>query len=141
MFKSYQPRGNNPKREWHLVDVEGKVLGRVSTDIAQKLMGKNKKTYAPQADEGDYVVVINAGKVRVTGKKEKDKIYYSHSGYPGGLKARSVAQVRATNPTRLIELAVKRMLPKNRLQAKRMARLKIYASDQHPYADKIKNNG
>lgn len=138
LYKSYQPKGNNPKREWHLVDVENKVLGRVSTEIAQKLMGKNKKTYAPHADEGDYVVVVNAEKVKVTGKKEKEKIYYSHSGYPGGLKARTVAQYRATNPTRLVELAVKRMLPKNRLQAKRMARLKIYAGNQYPYADKMK---
>ncbi len=139
VFKTYQPKGNNPKREWHLVDAQDKILGRIATSIAIKLMGKAKRTYSPQADEGDFVVVINAQKVRVTGKKEKDKVYYSHSGYPGGLKARTVAQVRAKTPTRLVELAVKRMLPKNRLQAKRMARLKIYAGDQHPYNDKIRS--
>lgn len=138
MYKTYQPKGNNPTRAWHLTDAESKILGRLATQIVTKLMGKNKKTYSPHADEGDYVVVINADKIKVTGKKEKEKVYYSHSGYPGGLKARTLEEMRAKTPTRIIELAVRRMLPKNRLQAKRMARLKIYVGDQHPYGDKVK---
>lgn len=138
MFRTYQPKQAEIKRDWHLIDVKGKVLGRTATEIARLLMGKHKRNYAPHLDMGDYVVVINAEETRVTGKKEKQKIYWRHSGYPGGLKATRLEELREKNPTRIIELAVKRMLPTNRLRDKRMGRLKVFTGSEHPYGDKIK---
>lgn len=135
---TYQPKAKEIVRFRHFYDADKKVLGRLASEIATKLIGKHKKTYSTHLDSGDFVIVVNASKVVVTGKKEKDKVYYSHSGYPGGLKERTLSEMRAKNPRRIIELAVKRMLPKNRLQADRMARLKVFTGDQHPYQNKVK---
>lgn len=126
------------ERKWHLLDAKGKILGRLASEIAQILMGKNKRYYVPYLDCGDYVVVINAGEVKVTGKKEKHKQYYSYSGYPGGLKATPLWKLRKEHPERIIEFAVKNMLPKNKLRDQRMARLKVFATENHPYKDKFK---
>ena len=125
------------KRQWHLVDAHGRVLGQVATEIAKFLIGKNSPSYTPHVDSGDYVVVINASTVVVTGKKEQTKKYYRHSGQPGGLHIETVAQVRAKNPERIIEHAVAGMLPKNKLQRGRMNRLKVYPGAEHPHASHL----
>lgn len=138
MFKTYQPKAKEITRNWHLFDAKGKILGRLATEIARILIGKHKKTYVPHLDSGDYAVVVNAKEVAVTGKKEKQKVYYRHSGYPGGLKAARLEEVRKKNPKKIIEHAVWNMLPKNRLRKNRMARLKVFAGEEHPYKDKIK---
>ena len=117
-----------------MVDASEQTLGRLATEIAHRLRGKHKPEYTPHVDTGDYVVVVNAEKVRVTGKKEQDKIYYRHSGYPGGISGRSVAKVRATHPERLIESAVRGMLPRNRLGRAMFRKLKVYAGESHPHA-------
>lgn len=121
------------KRQWHLVDAHGRVLGQVATEIAKFLIGKNSPSYTPHVDSGDYVVVINAATVFVTGKKEQTKKYYRHSGQPSGLHIETVAEVRAKNPERLIEHAVAGMLPKNKLQRGRLNRLKVYPGAEHPH--------
>ena len=126
------------KREWHLVDAQDKILGRLATDIAQKLIGKHKKDYTPHIDSGDFVVVLNAAQIAVTGKKEEQKKYYRHSGFPGGLKVRTLGELRETFPERIIEKAVKNMLPKNKLQSPRMARLKVFAGAEHPHQTHFK---
>jgi len=137
-MRTYQPRHKDIKRDWHLVDAKGQILGRMASDIVKLLMGKHKVIYAPHLDMGDYVVVKNAGKIEVTGKKEKQKVYYRHSGYPGGFKEIAYAKLKKEQPEKLVEFAVKRMLPRsNRLKAKRMRRLKIIAGEKHPYADKL----
>jgi len=118
-------------RNWHLLDAEGMVLGRLATRVAWLLMGKHKPTFTPHVDAGDHVVIVNAAGIRVTGKKFTDKIYYHHSFYPGGLKSRTYKQVVERFPTRPLELAVKRMLPKNRHQSPRMRRLHIYTGPEH----------
>ena len=137
MQKSYTQKAGEINRQWHLVDADSKVLGRLATDIATKLIGKNKKEYTPNIDGGDYVVVINAEKVAVTGNKEQDKMYYRHSNFPGGLKSQNLAKLRAQFPERIIENAVKNMLPKNRLQDQRMARLKVYAGSDHKHESQL----
>jgi len=124
------------KREWHTLDANGEVLGRLSTKIASLLMGKGKVTYSPHIDMGDFVVVLNAKNIKLTGKKESQKVYYSHSGYPGGFKETSFEQMNDKHPERVIELAVRRMLPDNRLRAKRLNRLKVIANDRNPYETK-----
>lgn len=139
MFKTYQPKASEIKREWHLVDSKDQVLGRLSTGIATLLIGKHKKEYVSHLDMGDNVVVINAKDVRLTGRKEEQKNYYRYSGYPGGLKEIPISRMRKEHPTRIIELAVKNMLPKNRLQKNRMARLKVFAGSEHQYAEKFKS--
>jgi len=126
------------ERFWHLVDVEDEVLGRLATKIASLLIGKKKPYYTPHLDCGDYVVVVNAGKVAVTGRKEEGKIYYRHSGYPGGLKKATLAQLRCQKPKEIIRHAVAGMLPKNKLQAKMLVRLKIFVDSEHIYEDKFK---
>jgi large subunit ribosomal protein L13 len=126
------------KRHWHLIDVEGQVLGRISSKIAQLLIGKNKVYFTPSLDCGDYVVITNAKKVKVTGKKYDQKMYYRHSNYPGGFRKETFKQVMAKNPRKIIIEAVKNMLPKNRLRDLRMKRLKIFIDDNHIYADKFK---
>lgn len=131
MFKTYQPKAKEIKREKHVVDAKGKILGRLATSVAQLLMGKHKRTYSPHLDSGDYVTVVNAGQVQVTGKKEKQKVYYRHSGYPGGLRAERLEELRARNPKRIIEYAVWNMLPKNRLRKNRMARLKVFTGGEN----------
>ena len=126
------------ERNWFLVDAKNKILGRMAVKIATVLIGKNKPTYAPEADRGDFVVVINAEKIKVTGNKKKGKVYYKHSGYAGGLKSITLERLQEKNPTTIIKMAVKGMLPKNKLQAKRMKRLKLYSGDKHPHqAQKI----
>lgn len=137
LSKTYQPKASEIKREWHLIDAKSEMLGRLATKIAGLLMGKGKRTYSAHMDSGDYVVVTNARKVPVTGNKEKQKIYYRHSGYPGGLHQRTLAEQRVKNPTKIIELAVYNMLPKNKLRGPRMARLKIFSEESHPYDDKL----
>jgi len=138
MLKTYSTKASDIKREWHLVDASDKILGRLSTQIAGLLMGKHKPLFCRHLDVGDNVVVINAEKVRVTGNKAKQKFYYRHSGYPGGLKSINLERVMQTYPTRVIEHAVKGMLPQNRLRAAMMKRLKVFAGDVHPYGGQIK---
>ena len=124
---------NGVQRTWYLVDAKDKVLGRIASRIAILLMGKHKPQYTPHIDCGDFVVVVNADKFRVTGKKMSDKIYYSHSFYPGGLKQTTLKEMLKKHPERVIYHAVNGMLPKNRLRSRRMRRLKIYASAEHPH--------
>ncbi|HCG76594.1 MAG: 50S ribosomal protein L13 [bacterium (Candidatus Ratteibacteria) CG_4_10_14_3_um_filter_41_18] len=121
------------QRNWFLVDAQDKILGRIATKIATALSGKNKPSYSPWLDGGDFVVVINSEKIKVTGKKIKDKLYYKHSGYPGGLKTITFERLQKKNPETVIRLAVKGMLPKNKTQAKRMKRLKVYSGEKHPH--------
>ena len=134
MAKTYSQKPSKVPRRWILIDAHSAPLGRVSTEIAKYLIGKYKPTYTPHIDGGDYVVVINAAEVPVTGDKEEGKIYYHHSGLPGGIKDASLKEVRATFPERIIENAVKGMLPKNKLAADRMKRLKIFAGSEHAHA-------
>ena len=137
-MKTYSTKASDIKREWHIIDASDKVLGRLTTQVASLLMGKHKSIYSPNLDTGDFVVVINAGKVRVTGNKAKQKLYYRHSGYIGGLKSISLEKMMQTNPTRVIEHAVKGMLPHNRLGAKMFKKLKVYAGDTHPHPNPTK---
>ncbi len=125
------------KRQWILVDVDNKILGKVATEIATRLIGKQKKEYTPHIDAGDYVVVINAEKVAVSGKKEINKLYQHHTGQPGGLRTKTLGEVRVAHPERLINSAVMNMLPKNKLRAERMKRLKVFAGSEHPYQSQI----
>jgi len=121
-------------RKWFIVDAEGKTLGRLASVVASILRGKTKPTFSPHMDMGDFVIVVNAEKVVVTGKKETQKFYYRHSNYPGGLKRQSVREVRQRYPTRLIESAVRGMLPRNVLGEQQLRKLKIYAGPSHPHA-------
>jgi len=132
-MKTYIPKETDIKRNWYLVDAEGKVLGRLASKIAQILSGKNKSIYTPHLDVGDFVVVINAEKVKVTGGKEEKKIYYHYSGYPGGMKEIVYAKLLEKKPTMIIREAVKGMLPKNKLGRKMFKKLKIYAGKKHPH--------
>ncbi|KAJ2000630.1 54S ribosomal protein L23, mitochondrial [Coemansia sp. RSA 2322] len=124
-------------RVWHLVDARGQVLGRLGTQIAQTLMGKHKPIYDPASDCGDYVVVVNAKHVAVTGRKRELKLYRHHTGFPGGLKEITMAQLQQKNPEKIIEKAVSGMLPKNRLRKVRMERLLVFPDSEHPYVDNI----
>lgn len=133
MTKTYSIKASDIQRQWHVVDASDQILGRLATRIAGLLMGKHKPLFSRNMDVGDFVVVLNAAKIRVTGGKEKKKVYYRHSGYPGGLKSISLERMMQTNPDRVIEHAVKGMLPKNRLQARMMKRLKVYAGESHPH--------
>jgi large subunit ribosomal protein L13 len=135
--QTFMQRKEDVTRKWHLVDVKDQVLGRIATQIAEKLIGKDKPTYTPHTDGGDFVVVINARQVAVTRGKEQKKIYYKHSGFPGGLKQRTFEEMIRKNPEEVIRLAVKNMLPKNRLQSDRMARLKIYADADHKHESQL----
>jgi len=138
MIKTYSTKASDIKREWHLIDAADKVLGRLSSQVAMLLMGKHKPLFNRNLDVGDYVVVVNAEKIRVTGDKAKQKEYYRHSGYPGGFKITTLEKVLATHPERIIEHAVKGMLPKNRLEDKMMLRLKVIVGENHPYGGQIK---
>ena len=138
MIKTYSPKASDIKREWHVLDASGKVLGRLATQIAGLLMGKHKPIFSRHMDTGDYVVIINAEKVSVTGNKVKQKLYYRHSGYPGGLKSTSLERMMQTHPTRVIEHAVKGMLPHNRLRARMMKRLRVYVGEAHPHQSQVK---
>jgi len=136
--KTYSTKASEIEREWHVIDAAGQVLGRLATRVARLLMGKHKPIFCRHLDIGDYVVVINAEQVRVTGNKAKQKLYYRHSGYPGGLKSISLERMMQTHPTRVIEHAVKGMLPHNRLNARMMKRLRTHVGDTHPYQGQIK---
>src|SRR6218665_2981919 len=131
--KTYSQKTADISREWFLVDAKELPLGRIATIVANKLIGKSKPTYTPHIDNGDYVVVINAKELVVTGDKETGKIYYRHSGFPGGIKDATLAEVREKYPERIIEKAVQGMLPKNKLSSDRMARLKIFAGAEHAH--------
>ncbi len=137
-YKTYQPIAKEVKRNWQLIDAKDKVLGRVATEIATKLMGKHKASYSPHMDNGDNVVVLNAKYIKLTGKKEEQKKYYSHSGYPGGFKEVTYSDMKEKHPYRILELAVKRMLPENRLRDKRMARFFISLDDKNPKEEKFR---
>ncbi|MBO8430697.1 50S ribosomal protein L13 [Spirochaetes bacterium] len=134
MMKTYSAKPLEIERKWYLIDAEGEVLGRLAVRIANILRGKNKPEYTPNVDTGDFVIVINADKVRVTGNKETDKIYYHHTGYPGGLKSASFKELMEKDGTLAIEKAVKGMLQHNTLGAQQLTKLKIYAGSEHPHA-------
>jgi large subunit ribosomal protein L13 len=138
-MKTYQPKHKDIKRNWHMIDAKDEILGRMSTQIVKLLMGKHKPIYSDHMDMGDYVVVLNAQKVKVTGKKRKQKVYQKHSGYPGGFKEISFEKMITEHPERVIELAVSRMLPGNRLRDKRMRRLKVFAGADHSYKNKFED--
>lgn len=133
MQRTLMTRNEDVQARWHVIDAEGAVLGRIATEIARVLRGKHLPTFTPHIDNGDYVVVINAEKVRVTGNKETDKKYYRYSGYPGGLREQSLHELRQKHPERLIELAVRGMLPKNRLGRQLYRKLRVYAGPEHPH--------
>ena len=137
-MKTYSAKPADIERQWHIVDASDKTLGRLSTQIARLLMGKHKPMFTPNQDTGDFVVVINADKVRFTGNKAEQKLYYRHSGYPGGLKSVTLGKMMQTNPTRVIEHSVKGMLPHTRLGAGMGKRLKVYAGDEHPHLAQAK---
>src|SRR5580765_3233684 len=132
-MKTYSAKTGEIKREWYLVDAEGKTLGRLATQIADRLRGKGKPQFTPHVDTGDFVVVVNAEKIAVTGNKLEDKMYYRHSGYPGGLRARPLKDQLARQPTEVLRKAVKGMLPRNRLSRAQIKKLKIYAGPEHPH--------
>lgn len=132
-MKTYLPKVNLDQRKWHVIDADGAVLGRLAAQVADVLRGKNKPTYTPHLDAGDFVVVINAEKVRVTGKKETDKEYMTYSGWKGGEKYATVEQVRAKHPEKLIEHAVKGMIPKNRLGRVLLTKLKVFKGPKHDH--------
>ena len=137
-FKTRATKAKEIKRDWHLMDAQGQILGRLAVNIAALLMGKNKPALVPYLDGGDYVVVINAAKIEVTGRKHDNKLYYRHSGYPGGFKKVTFSQQMAKDPTEIIRQAVEGMLPKNKLRDQRLARLKIFVDKEHNYEDKFK---
>jgi large subunit ribosomal protein L13 len=132
-MKTYQAKKEETEHQWYLVNAEGKVLGRLATELAKILRGKKKPSFTPHVDTGDFVIVVNAGKVTLTGKKMKDKIYYHHTGYPGGLKAISAEKLMAKKPTEILRIAVRGMLPKNSLGREMLRKLKIYAGANHPH--------
>jgi large subunit ribosomal protein L13 len=131
--RTHTPRAEELQRDWWVIDLEGKTLGRAAAAIAHVLIGKHKADYTPHLDNGDFVVAINADKIRVTGNKVQQKTYYRHSGYPGGLKEEKFEQLIKRRPERIIELAVKNMLPKNRLGRAMHRKLKVYAGPRHPH--------
>jgi len=132
-MKTFSAKAHEVKRDWFVIDASDKVLGRLATEIARRLRGKHKAEYTPHVDTGDYIVVTNAEKVTVTGRKFEEKIYYSHSGFPGGIKQISFNKLQQKNPTRIIERAVKGMLPKNPLGRDMFRKLKVYAGTEHPH--------
>jgi large subunit ribosomal protein L13 len=132
-MKTYSAKPGEITREWYLVDAEGKTLGRLATQIADTLRGKRKPQYTPHVDTGDFVIVVNAEKIHVTGNKLDQKRYYRHSGYPGGLRSRTLREQLERRPTEVLRVAVKGMLPKNRLARQQITKLKIYAGPEHPH--------
>jgi large subunit ribosomal protein L13 len=133
MKKTYTPKPEDIEREWFVVDAKDQTLGRLATRIAQILRGKHKPIFTPHIDVGDFVIVLNCDKIRVTGNKLDDKMYYRHSGYPGGLRSRTLREMLEKHPERVIQLAVRGMLPKNKLGRKMLKKLKIYTGDNHPH--------
>lgn len=132
-MKTYSTKASDIKRQWHVIDASDKILGKLATQAASLLMGKHKPILSRNLDTGDFVVVINADKVRVTGNKTKQKLYYRHSGYPGGLKSVSLEKMMQADSTRVIEHAIKGMLPHTRLGASMLKKLRVYAGDTHPH--------
>jgi large subunit ribosomal protein L13 len=132
--KTYSPKPKEISRAWYVVDADGMVLGRLASEVARILRGKHKPTYAPHLDTGDHVIVVNARKVRLTGAKRESKIYYRHSGYPGGLREIPYDRLLATRPQLAVEKAVRGMLPHNRLGRQMVKKLKVYAGPEHPHA-------
>ena len=132
-MKTFVATPANRQRDWYVVDAEGKTLGRLATAIADTLRGKRKPEYTPHCDTGDFVVVVNAAKIRVTGNKLSDKLYHRHSGYPGGLRSRTLGEMLERRPEEVIRLAVKGMLPRNRLARQQITKLKVYAGPEHPH--------
>ena len=133
-MKTVSAKKESVTREWYVVDATGKTLGRLSTEIANRLRGKHKPEFTPHVDTGDYIVVVNAEKVKVTGNKTTDKVYHHHTGYPGGIKSITFDQLIDKAPERIIEKAVKGMMPKNKLSQSMMTKLKIYAGSEHPHS-------
>jgi large subunit ribosomal protein L13 len=133
-MKTYTAKTGEVTQGWYVLDAQGKVLGKLATQIATRLRGKHKPEYTPHVDTGDYVVVVNAAKLRVTGRKSERKVYYRHSGYPGGLKTTSFAKLQATRPERVLQRAVKGMLPKGPLGYAMLRKLKVYAGATHPHS-------
>jgi large subunit ribosomal protein L13 len=133
-MKTYVATASNRERDWLLVDASGRTLGRLATQIADALRGKRKPEYTPHVDTGDFVVVVNADRIRVTGNKLEDKLYRRHSGYPGGLRTRTLEQMLERRPEEVIRRAVKGMLPRNRLARQQLRKLKVYAGSEHPHA-------
>lgn len=133
-MKTEFAKKENVERKWYVIDAQGKVLGRLAVEVARRLRGKHKPSYSPHVDTGDFIIVVNADKVRLTGKKLDDKIYYRHTGYPGGLKSMNARELLRRKPERVLEHAVKGMLPKNRLGRQMYKKLKVYASPEHPHA-------
>ncbi|MEI5639738.1 MULTISPECIES: 50S ribosomal protein L13 [unclassified Pseudoalteromonas] len=133
-MKTFVAKPETVKRDWYVVDAEGKTLGRIATEIARRLRGKHKAEYTPHVDTGDYIIVINAEKVTVTGNKTQDKMYYAHTGYPGGLKSLNFEKLQAKKPEMIIEKAVKGMLPRGPLGREMFRKLKVYAGNEHNHA-------
>lgn len=133
-MKTFSARAQDVRRQWHLIDAEGKTLGRLATEVARRLRGKHKPEYTPNVDTGDYVVIINAEKVHVTGRKMSDKIYHHHTGYIGNLKSVSLEEQLAKRPEQVIKLAVKGMMPRGPLGREMLGKLKVYAGGEHPHA-------
>ncbi len=131
---TYSPKAGDIQADWYVADAEGQTLGRFASEVAKIIRGKHKPTFTPHVDGGDYVVVVNAEKIAVTGSKELTKTYYRHSGYPGGLSEMSLSEMREKHPERIIQAAVRGMLPKNRLGRQMMSKLKVYAGPDHPHA-------
>ena len=136
--KTYSLKKAEIDKIWHVLDAEGQTLGRLSTEVARLLMGKHKPTYAPHLDMGDFVVVVNAEKIRVTGKKLDDKIYYRHTGYVGGLKETTLADMLRRKPQQVLEKSVKGMLPRNKLARHQLGHLKVYAGPDHPHQAQVR---
>ncbi len=132
-MKTWNAKAEDVERRWYVVDAEGQTLGRLATRIADALRGKRKPTYTPHVDSGDFVIVVNAEKISVTGKKLDDKRYYRHSGYPGGLRSRTLREQLERRPTEVVRTAVKGMLPRNRLARRQITKLKVYAGPGHPH--------
>ncbi|NNJ09415.1 50S ribosomal protein L13 [Chloroflexales bacterium ZM16-3] len=133
-MKTYHQKPSEVQRDWLLVDADSQVVGRLATQIATLLRGKHKPTYTPSIDGGDFVIVVNAEKIKITGRKADQKVYYRHSGYPGGIKATPYKMMLSKHPDRILRIAVKGMLPKNRIGRRLMTKLRIYAGPKHPHA-------
>lgn len=133
-MKTFSARPETVKRDWYVIDATDKVLGRLAAEVARRLRGKHKAEYTPHVDTGDYIVIVNADKIAVTGNKETDKMYHHHTGYPGGLKSITLQKLRAKAPQEIIETAVKGMLPKNPLGRAMFRKLKVYAGPEHAHA-------
>ena len=132
-MKTFSAKPDSVKRDWYVVDASGKTLGRLASEIATRLRGKHKPEFTPHVDTGDYIVVVNAEKVHVTGKKASDKMYYRHSGFPGGIKEANFETLIAKKPEQVLELAVKGMMPRNPLGRAMLSKLKVYAGAEHPH--------